>query len=426
MDGPAQDFHWESAGDWFSDQGIWFLVTLAVAVVAYILLRILAPRVVSWVVIKTKPGRTEKDRKELSHTTTQLFLWFGTLLILTATVFTVLPRFGVDLSPVGETVVDWLGSHGVRIAIIIAIAVVVHQILKRLIHKVVETHIYGRRRRISEEQRKRAGTLSHFLTQFAVIVIWVIAGFMILSEVGVNIGPLLAGAGVIGIGIGFGAQSLVKDVLSGLFIIIENQYRKGDVVMVAGIAGIVEEVNIRRTVLRDLDGIVHVVPNGEIKVASNYTKEFSRVNLNISVAYGEDLDHAIKVINRVGQEMAGEEYWSEALLQPPQVLRVDKLGDSGIDIKILGDTKPIRQWEVMGELRKRIKKAFDKEGIEIPWPHTKVYFGDEPKQLPEGVARAVGKKPKTVKEEGPPGKAPRRKTRIKVLPPEEEEGEGES
>jgi len=249
---------------------------------------------------------------------------------------------------------------------------------------------------------------------------------MILSELGVNIGPLLAGAGIAGIAIGFGAQSLVRDVLSGLFIIMENQYGKGDVVRIADIAGLVEEVNIRRTILRDLDGIVHVVPNGEIRVASNFTKEYSRVNLNISVAYGEDLDHAMQVINRVGREMAEEEYWAEAILKPPEALRVDNLGDSGIDIKILGETKPIRQWEVMGELRKRLKKAFDEEGIEIPWPHTKIYFGDALRQVVE-EKEPPGKGPKLeVVEEGPPRKVSRKKTRVKTLPPAKEEEEGDA
>jgi len=129
-------------------------------------------------------------------------------------------------------------------------------------------------------------------------------------------------------------------------------------------------------VLRDLDGIVHHVPNGEIRIASNFTRHFGRVNLDVSVAYDTDLDHAISVINRVGQELAEDEKWGKVIKSPPQVLRVNNLGESGIDIKILGDVKPIEQWGVMGELRLRLKKAFDAEGIEIPWPHTKVYFGN--------------------------------------------------
>jgi moderate conductance mechanosensitive channel len=140
---------------------------------------------------------------------------------------------------------------------------------------------------------------------------------------------------------------------------------------------------LRKTVLRDLDGIVHHVPNGEIRVASNFTRHFARVNLDVSVAYDTDLDHAISVINRVGQELAEDENWRPMIKTPPQVLRVNKLGDSGIDIKIVGDVKPMQQWAVMGQLRLRLKKAFDAEGIEIPWPHTKVYFGSPLPDSPE-------------------------------------------
>jgi small conductance mechanosensitive channel len=143
-------------------------------------------------------------------------------------------------------------------------------------------------------------------------------------------------------------------------------------------------VSLRRTVLRDLDGIVHSVPNSEVKVASNFTKEWSRVNMNISVGYGEDLNHVIEVINRVGEGITEDPYWGQFILKAPQVLRVDAFEDSGIAIKILGDTKPLCQWDVMGELRLRLKKAFDEAGIEIPWPHIKVYFGNI---MPQAVTK---------------------------------------
>ncbi|MDO8578526.1 MAG: mechanosensitive ion channel family protein, partial [Dehalococcoidales bacterium] len=158
---------------------------------------------------------------------------------------------------------------------------------------------------------------------------------------------------------------------------------KGDWVKIADVDGTVEEINLRRTILRNLDGVTHVVPNGEIRIASNYTKRWARVNLNISVAYDTDLEKAMAVINQVGKELAEDPAWRSAVISPPKALRVDKLGDSGIDIKIMGETKPARQWDVAGELRLRLKKAFDKEGIEIPWPHTKVYFGNMPPGLKE-------------------------------------------
>jgi moderate conductance mechanosensitive channel len=163
-----------------------------------------------------------------------------------------------------------------------------------------------------------------------------------------------------------------------MFILLENQYRRGDVVKIADASGLVEDINLRRTTLRDMDGAVHSVPNGEIRVASNMTKGWSRVNLNIGVSYGTDLDKAIAVANRVGRELAEDPAWSAHILKAPQVLRVDNLGDSAVEIKILGDTRPMQQWSVTGELRLRLKKAFDEENIEIPWPHLKVFFGREP------------------------------------------------
>jgi len=207
---------------------------------------------------------------------------------------------------------------------------------------------------------------------------------MILSEVDVPIAPALAGFGIAGVAIGFGAQYLIKDLIAGTFILLENQYRVGDWIMVADINGLVEEVHLRKTVLRDFDGTVHHVPNGEIRVASNYTRKFSRINLDISVAYNTDLDHAMEVINRVGDELAADEHWGKLIKGAPRALRVNNLGASGIDIKILGNVDPMQQWAVMGELRLRLKKAFDAEGIEIPWPHTKVYFGNSPEQPTAG------------------------------------------
>jgi len=317
-----------------------------------------------------------------SKTQTALDDWIvGTLRIITpilitlAAVLAILGPFNIQTT----AVTDWLVAHGSRIGLILVLSVAALLILGFIGAKGIRAFVArGAPGQPDEEVRKRADTLSNVLITAGQVFIIVIAAFIVLSELGINIAPILAGAGVVGIAIGFGAQSLVKDIITGVFIIMENQYRVGDVVTVAGISGLVEQVNLRRTVLRDLDGIVHTVPNGDIRVASNFTKEWSRVNLNISVSYGTDLDHATAVINRVCQEMAKEPEWAPLIIKTPQVLRVDNLGDSGIELKILGDTKPIRQWDVMGEIRKRVKKAFDEEGIEIPWPHTKVFFGNAP------------------------------------------------
>src|SRR5918999_658323 len=225
------------------------------------------------------------------------------------------------------------------------------------------------------EAEKREQTLTRAAIGTVNLAIIAIMFFMILSEFGIDLAPLLATAGVIGIAIGFGAQSLVKDFFSGIFVLLEDQYRVGDVVRIGNIAGQVEDINLRRTLLRDLDFIVHTIPNGEERIASNFTKEESRVNLNISVAYKEDLDEVIDLINRVGRGMSEDPYFGTLIRDPLQVLRVDAFEESGIAIKVLGETLPIRQWEVAGEFRRRIKRAFDEQGIEIPFPHLTVYWG---------------------------------------------------
>jgi small-conductance mechanosensitive channel len=269
-----------------------------------------------------------------------------------------------------DRVTDWLLTQGLRILLILVIAFVADLVLRFVVPRVIRRAVCRQMEGKPEEEiEQRIHTLVVVLRSSGRFVLVVWALFTILPELGINVTPVLASVGIAGIALGFGAQSLVKDIISGLFILLENQYGHGDVVTVAGISGLVEEVGLRRTVLRDLDGIVHHVPNGEIAVASNQTQEWSRVNMNVSVAYGEDLDKVFEVINRVGNELAADAEFGPLIIKAPQVLRVDAFEDSGIAIKILGDTEPIRQWEVMGELRKRLKKAFDEEGIEIPFPH---------------------------------------------------------
>ena len=278
-----------------------------------------------------------------------------------------------------DTVVSWLLGPGIRILIILVVGLVLWFALKKLLLPMVRRTIARHREKESKEAiKKRTDTLVSVFMGVAKILIVLVVILMILSELGIAIAPVLAGFGIAGIAIGFGAQYLIRDLIAGVFILLENQYRVGDWASVAGVDGMVEEINLRKTVLRDFDGTVHHIPNGEIKVASNLTRKFGRVNLDVSVAYATDLDHAISVINRVGQELAADENWTKLVIRAPQALGVNKLGDSGIDIKIMGDIKPMQQWAVMRELRLRLKKAFDAEGIEIPWPHTKVYFGNAP------------------------------------------------
>jgi small conductance mechanosensitive channel len=301
------------------------------------------------------------------------------LIVTAALVALVLSTEGIAARITPETVQEWFLDYGTGIIVTLLLGLGLWYVWKRSLPLFLHRYMARPKRGESREgMKRREDTLRGVFMGAGKIIIIILVAFMILSELNIPVGPILAGFGIVGIAVGFGAQYLIRDLIAGIFILMENQYRVGDVARVADIAGLVEEVNLRKTVLRDLDGIVHHVPNGEIKVASNYSRHFARVNLDISVAYGTNLDRAISVINQVCNEMAADENWRDRIRTVPQVLRVNNLGNSGIDIKILGEVKPLEQWATMGELRLRLKKAFDEEGIEIPWPHTKVYFGNAP------------------------------------------------
>lgn len=269
-----------------------------------------------------------------------------------------------------QNINQWLTVHGIKVAAIIIATWIVLRILKAVIRRLIKS-IIGKTYKTRDDTaiEKRAATLENVFYSTAKIVIWVIAIMMIIPEFGINIGPILAAVGVVGLAFGFGAQYLIRDLIAGLFIILEDQYRKGDSIKVGDIAGAVEEINLRKTVLRDIDGIVHHIPNGEIKIASNRTRLWSRINLEIGVSYDTDLNKAIKVLNKVGEEMAKDKDWKNIITEAPQALGVNEFADSAIIIKILGQTKPGEHWSAARELRKRIKAAFDKANIEIPYPH---------------------------------------------------------
>ena len=278
-----------------------------------------------------------------------------------------------------QNLTPWLLNHGIKIAAIIIAAYLIRRFAVIFIEKVVRKIVVSGRFLTKEAEKKREDTLIRIFTASLGILVWLLAVLIIFQEAGFAIGPLLAAAGIAGLAFGFGGQYLIRDLISGLFIIMENQYRVGDVVCFDGTCGLVEDISLRMTTLRDLDGVVHHVPHGEIKKVSNLTKHFARVNLNIGVAYNSNLEQVISVVNKVGQELANDPAWKEFILKPPQFLRVDDFADSAIIIKILGETKPIKQWDVAGELRKRLKIAFDKEGIEIPFPQRVVHYANKPR-----------------------------------------------
>lgn len=264
-------------------------------------------------------------------------------------------------------------EHGIKIILIIGGTFLAQIILKYFIGRVIRSLIRpGNMTKEAEE--KRENTLIQVLGGTMGIVIWIISGMTILSELGVAIGPILAAAGIAGVAIGFGGQYLIRDVITGLFILLENQYRVGDVVCFDTTCGSVEQISLRLTVLRDLDGTVHHVPHGEVKKVANLSKLYARINLDVGVAYDTDIEKLTSVVNRIGQELADDPVWKDYIMEAPVFVRITDFADSAIMIKILGKVKPLKQWEVTGELRRRIKIEFDKEGIVFPFPQRDVHM----------------------------------------------------
>jgi moderate conductance mechanosensitive channel len=277
-----------------------------------------------------------------------------------------------------ESISNFIQLHFWSILAIIAAAFILNRISGMVVSRVVHGAVRAQKHTITKEEQKRAKTLIGIITTVVHIGIWIIALLMILDLSGVNTAPLLAGAGVIGVALGFGAQSFVKDSVNGIFILLENQYRVGDVVKINdNISGVVEKISLRETVLRDIDGNVHHFSNGTIEIATNMTKDFANINLDIGVSYTADIEKVEKVINDVGLALKNDSDWRDKITEAPSFLRVNEFADSAVIIKITGKTQPMQQWAAAGELRKRLKIAFDKHGIEIPYQQVVVHSPKE-------------------------------------------------
>jgi small-conductance mechanosensitive channel len=273
-----------------------------------------------------------------------------------------------------STIIEVLRDNGLRILVILVVALLALRISTALIHGVVKALLdreatEGTAQELSAvEVKKRMDTLDELGGRVIRFFVLVIAGIMILSALDLDIGPAIAGLGVVGIAVGFGAQSLVRDYLNGSLILIENQYSKGDVVSIAGVSGAVEDFSLRRTTLRDLDGVVHTVPNGAVIVASNRTRTWARINQNVTVAFGTDIDKAISVVDELGKQMAADPLWKRRILEPPRVERVESIDERGITLKILGTVRASEQWAAGGEFRKLLLETFARNGIRLPRP----------------------------------------------------------
>jgi len=275
---------------------------------------------------------------------------------------------------------DWSVSALPSILILIIVLIITLRVFKFAVKRLKKFLIHRSIRSQEEdntETEKRVNTLMGILRSLGKVMIWILFIMILLNKLGINIGPLLAGVGILGLAIGFGAQELVRDVITGFFILLENQIRTGDVAIINGTGGLVEKIELRTVTLRDFSGVVHIVQNGKINTLSNMTKEWSAMVFDIGVAYKENTDSVVEVIREVGTQLQEDEKFGPKIIEPIEVFGVDKFGDSAVVIKARLKTRPIEQWNVGREFRRRLKYAFDERNIEIPFPHTTVYWGEK-------------------------------------------------
>lgn len=272
---------------------------------------------------------------------------------------------------------EWMKGPGLRVLFTVVSAALIMTALRTLTRFLIR-YMEARGNELHRmEAQKRAKTLGSIINSTLTVIVVFVALMMILQEFNIKIMPILAGAGIAGLAIGFGAQTLVKDVINGFFILLENQYYVGDIIKVKDVAGAVEDINLRRTVLRDMEGAVHFIPNGQITQVANLTRDWSGLILEVGVAYKEDIDEVSEVLNQIGQELAKDEEYKDVVLEPPTVVGVIDFGESQVTLRMMGKVVPSKQWGAAQELCRRIKKRFDQVGIEILFPHRGVISAEK-------------------------------------------------
>ena len=275
----------------------------------------------------------------------------------------------IDLNAVAQ----WVTDHTVSIFVIIVGAALLKRFgmipLEGFVRRAVKTSRF----QTEEQHQQREDTLLDVASSIFGVAVFILAVILLLIELEINLQPFLAAGGAASLILGFGAQNIMKDLFAGIYVITESQYQVGDIVDLDGDAGVVEDISLRMCTLRDLDGTVHHIPHGTVNRAKNLSKDFTRINIDIGVAYDTDIEKAAEVIDSVGKELAKDEEWRHSIMTPPQFLRIENFADSSIDLKIIGETKPGKQWAAAGELRKRLKVAFDEAGIEIPFPQRVIH-----------------------------------------------------
>lgn len=294
---------------------------------------------------------------------------------------------------------EWWFGDVLGAAIFVVVLILAGLIAKYFIHRVIDRFerraaektpresmlgskhaakvVFGAAGAYSERREQRAKTLGSLAESVATLIIWLIVVLMILSYFGLDIGPLLASAGIIGVALGFGAQSLVKDFLNGIFMLLEDQYGVGDVVDMGDAIGTVEDVSLRITRVRDIDGTVWYVRNGEVLRVGNSSQDWARAVIDVGVGYNEDTDRVRTILLEVSQEMYADPDWSELILEDPEVWGVQDLSPDSVLVRLVVKTKPLEQWAVARQLRERIKAKFDAENIEIPYPQRSLWIRNE-------------------------------------------------
>lgn len=273
-----------------------------------------------------------------------------------------------------DTVTNWILNKGLIVIITVISAFIISKVSAFITDKYF---IHFLNKNEDEEFQKRNNTLKSIATSVIDIFIAISAILLVLYTVGVDIGPILAAAGVVGIAVGFGAQRFIEDIITGIIILTEDQIRVGDVVKIADKGGLVEKVDLKMVVLRDLSGNVHYIRNGKIDIVTNMTKEFSRFVFDIGIAYREDIDAVIELLKQVDEELRNDNEFKYHILEPLEILGLDRFDDSAQIIRARIKTKPIKQWDVGREFNKRLKKKFDEHNVEIPFPHRTIYIGQD-------------------------------------------------
>ncbi len=328
------------------------------------------------VVIRRALLRIEGDRlqtKAFADTTVRAVRSITFVLSFLLLLFPALDLAGVEQNAGwhAEDLTGWATQNGVRILLLLLLAFAANRFAASVIRR-AEHEVASEADPRGVERRKRAHTLGATFQRILSILIWTVAALMVLRELDVDITPVLTGAGIVGLAIGFGAQSLVKDIIAGVFLIAENQIRIGDVAEINGIGGAVEEINLRTVVLRDLEGVVHTIANGEIRTLANRTKDFSYYVIDIGVGYDDDTDRIVDAVRETSAELMRDAAFAPSILEPIEVLGVDAFKASEVTLRFRIRTLPLKQWEVGRELRRRIKKSFDEKGIRIPFPQMEV------------------------------------------------------